>query len=121
MKAEECPRLDECMSVRSLRCHEWASEADLAAAIRELCETCPTGRLSTVLGRIDFLREEPRHLPTESERTEPRSLQETLKFLRERPQSFSGNESKEAEQANLAAAIQEFCETCPLRVPREDN
>ena len=32
MKAEECPRLDKCLSVKSLFSREWASDADLTAA-----------------------------------------------------------------------------------------
>uniref|UniRef100_A0A6H1Z871 Uncharacterized protein n=1 Tax=viral metagenome TaxID=1070528 RepID=A0A6H1Z871_9ZZZZ len=41
MKAEECPRLDKCLSVKSLFSRDWESDAELAAAIRELSETCP--------------------------------------------------------------------------------
>jgi len=41
MKAEKCPRLDECLSIKSLFSREWASDEQLAAAIRLFCETCP--------------------------------------------------------------------------------
>ena len=41
MKAEECPRIDECLSIKSLYSRDWPSDEHLAAARRELCETCP--------------------------------------------------------------------------------
>jgi len=41
VKAEDCPRIDECLSVKSLYSRDWASDAQLAAAIRLYCETCP--------------------------------------------------------------------------------
>jgi len=41
VKAEDCPKIDDCLSIKSLFSHDWADDAQLAAAIRELCETCP--------------------------------------------------------------------------------
>ena len=41
MKAEDCPRIDDCLSVKSLFSRDWVSDAQLAAAIRTYCETCP--------------------------------------------------------------------------------
>jgi len=40
MEAEKCPIIDECPSIKSLYDRDWADDAQLAAAIRELCETC---------------------------------------------------------------------------------
>jgi len=41
MKAEDCPRIDDCLSVKSLYSRDWVSDAQLAAAIRLFCERCP--------------------------------------------------------------------------------
>ena len=41
MKAEDCPRIDDCLSVKSLFSRDWVSDAQLAAAIREFCGRCP--------------------------------------------------------------------------------
>ena len=41
MKAEDCPRIDDCLTIKSLFSRDWVSDAQLAAAIREFCERCP--------------------------------------------------------------------------------
>jgi len=50
MRAEDCPRLNTCPTVKSLRDHEWMDDSQLAASIREVCETCPyQPKVSSVL------------------------------------------------------------------------
>jgi len=41
VKAEDCPRIDDCLTIKSLFSRDWVSDAQLAAAIRTYCETCP--------------------------------------------------------------------------------